>query len=55
LTSEEEVIGLAKRSDVGLAAYIFSENIKKILRVAEAFEVGMIGVNTGSVSDVSAS
>ncbi|CAG8936546.1 unnamed protein product [Penicillium salamii] len=52
--SEEEVIHLANRCDVGLAAYIFSDNIKRVFRVAEALEVGMVGVNTGSVSDVSA-
>jgi len=52
--SEEDVIQLANRCDVGLAAYIFSDNIKRVFRVAEALEVGMVGVNTGSVSDVSA-
>jgi succinate-semialdehyde dehydrogenase/glutarate-semialdehyde dehydrogenase len=52
--SEEEVIRLANRCDVGLAAYIFSANVKRVFRVAEALEVGMVGANTGAVSDVSA-
>ncbi|BCR91061.1 NAD-dependent succinate-semialdehyde dehydrogenase [Aspergillus chevalieri] len=52
--TEEEVIQLANRCDVGLAAYIFSDNVRRIFRVAEALEVGMVGANTGSVSDVAA-
>jgi succinate-semialdehyde dehydrogenase / glutarate-semialdehyde dehydrogenase len=53
-TTEEEVIKLANRSEVGLAAYIFSDNIKRVFRVAEALDVGMVGVNTGVVSNVAA-
>ncbi|ODM18836.1 Succinate-semialdehyde dehydrogenase [NADP(+)] GabD [Aspergillus cristatus] len=49
--SEEEVINLANHAEVGLAGYIFSRDIKRIFRVAEALEVGMVGVNTGSISD----
>lgn len=52
--TEEEVIQLANRCDVGLAAYIFSDNVRRVFRVAEALEVGMVGANTGSVSDVAA-
>lgn len=51
---EEEVIDLANRCQVGLAAYVFSDNIRRVFRVAEALEVGMVGVNTGSVSNVAA-
>ncbi|KAJ6137186.1 hypothetical protein N7471_003672 [Penicillium samsonianum] len=52
--TEEEVIQLANSCEVGLAAYIFSDNIRRVFRVAEALEVGMVGINTGSVSDVAA-
>ena len=52
--TEEEVVRLANRCEVGLAAYIFSDNIRRVFRVADALEVGMVGVNTGSVSDVAA-
>ncbi|OQD62783.1 hypothetical protein PENPOL_c011G05290 [Penicillium polonicum] len=52
--TEEEVVQLANRCEVGLAAYIFSDNIRRVFRVAEALEVGMVGVNTGSISDVAA-
>ena len=52
--SEKEVVDMANRSDVGLAAYFFSKDIQRIYRVAEALEVGMIGINTGLISDAAA-
>ncbi|KAL4754193.1 hypothetical protein BDW72DRAFT_166932 [Aspergillus terricola var. indicus] len=50
--TEKEVVELANKAEVGLAGYFFSGNIKRIFRVAEALEVGMVGVNTGLISDV---
>ncbi|KAL2795644.1 Aldehyde/histidinol dehydrogenase [Aspergillus keveii] len=50
--TEKEVVDLANKAEVGLAGYFFSGNIKRIFRVAEALEVGMVGVNTGLISDV---
>lgn len=50
--TEKEVVELANHADVGLAGYFFSSNVKRIFRVAEALEVGMVGVNTGIISDV---
>jgi succinate-semialdehyde dehydrogenase / glutarate-semialdehyde dehydrogenase len=49
--TEAEVIGLANDTDVGLAGYFFSRDFNRIYRVAEALEVGMIGVNTALISD----
>lgn len=49
--TEAEVVDLANQSEVGLAAYIFSRDVNRIWRVAEALEVGMVGINTGLVSD----
>ncbi|OJJ79118.1 NAD-dependent succinate-semialdehyde dehydrogenase [Aspergillus glaucus CBS 516.65] len=49
-SSEEEVIALANDTEVGLAGYFFSENINRVLRVAQRLECGMIGVNTGLIS-----
>ncbi|RPA92571.1 succinic semialdehyde dehydrogenase [Choiromyces venosus 120613-1] len=49
--SEKEVVDLANEAEVGLAGYFFSSDIARIWRVAEALEVGMVGVNTGSISD----
>ncbi|MCJ1419676.1 succinate semialdehyde dehydrogenase NADP+ linked [Xylographa parallela] len=52
--TEKKVIELANAADVGLAGYFFSKDIQRIYRVAEALEVGMVGVNTGLVSDAAA-
>jgi succinate-semialdehyde dehydrogenase/glutarate-semialdehyde dehydrogenase len=52
--TEKEVIELANRAEVGLAAYFYTNDIKRAFRVAEALEVGMVGVNTGVISDVAA-
>lgn len=50
--TEKEVVDLANRAEVGLAGYFFSSNVQRIFRVAEELEVGMVGVNTGLISDV---
>ena len=47
--TEEEVVEMANASDVGLAGYFFSKDASRCWRVAEALEVGMVGVNTGKV------
>ncbi|ORY26866.1 Aldehyde/histidinol dehydrogenase [Naematelia encephala] len=49
-SSEEEVIELANKSEVGLAGYFFSQDSDRIWRVADALEVGMVGANTGAIS-----
>lgn len=49
--TEDDVISMANTSDVGLAAYFFSKNIDRIFKVGEALEVGMVGVNTGAISE----
>ena len=51
--SEKEVIEMANDSDVGLAGYFYSRDIGRIWRVAEALEVGMVGINTGIVANSS--
>lgn len=50
--TEKEVVDLANSAEVGLAGYFFSGDVQRIFRVAEAIEVGMVGVNTGLISDV---
>ncbi|KAF4591990.1 succinate-semialdehyde dehydrogenase NADP+ [Ophiocordyceps camponoti-floridani] len=52
--SEAEVVAMANRAPVGLAGYFFSRDLQRVYRVAEALEVGMVGVNTGIISDVAA-
>jgi succinate-semialdehyde dehydrogenase/glutarate-semialdehyde dehydrogenase len=50
-TDEAEVILLANNTDYGLASYFYSRDIGRIFRVAEALEYGMVGVNTGLISN----
>jgi succinate-semialdehyde dehydrogenase/glutarate-semialdehyde dehydrogenase len=49
--TEAEVVALANGASVGLAGYFFSRDVARCWRVAEALELGMVGVNTGLVSD----
>ncbi|GAP85334.1 putative succinate-semialdehyde dehydrogenase [Rosellinia necatrix] len=49
--TEQEVVELANAAEVGLAGYFFSRDLERIHRVAETLEVGMVGVNTGLISD----
>lgn len=50
-STEKEVVELANSTEVGLAAYFYSRDLKRTWRVAEALQVGMVGVNTGILSD----
>lgn len=43
--SEEEVIRLANNSDYGLAAYFYTRDIERMIRVYEALEYGIVGCN----------
>ncbi len=52
--TEEEVLGYANNSDVGLAAYVHTGSIERSLRIAERLEVGMIGINSGTISNAAA-
>ncbi|KAI5124870.1 hypothetical protein M0805_007302 [Coniferiporia weirii] len=48
--TEEEVLKLANDTEYGLAGYFYSRDVGRIWRVAEALEVGMVGTNTGYIS-----
>ena len=48
--TEEEAIKIANGTPFGLAAYFYTDSLKRSWRVAEALEFGMVGLNTGSVS-----
>ena len=52
--TEEEAIEKANDTPFGLAAYFYSENIRRCQRVSEALEAGMIGINTGLISNAAA-
>ena len=49
--TEEEAVALANASEFGLASYLFSENLNRVMRVAQAIEAGMVGVNVGLMSN----
>lgn len=48
--TDEEGIALANRTEYGLAGYFYSRDIGRVWRIAEALEVGMVGVNTGMLT-----
>lgn len=52
--TEKEVVDMANSAEVGLAGYFYSKDLQRVYRVAEALEVGMVGVNTGLISDPAA-
>ena len=50
-SSDDEVVRLANATEFGLAAYFYSRDIARVWRVAEALEYGMVGINTGMISN----
>ena len=52
--SDEEVISMANDTEFGLAAYFYSRDIGRIWRVSERLEYGMVGINTGILSNEAA-
>ncbi|HHT12382.1 MAG TPA: NAD-dependent succinate-semialdehyde dehydrogenase [Propionibacterium sp.] len=52
--TEEEVLGYANASPYGLAGYVHTGSIERALRMAEKLEVGMLGVNSGTISNAAA-
>lgn len=52
--TEAEVIARANNTPYGLVGYVFTENLRRGLRVCEALETGMVGLNQGVVSNPAA-
>jgi len=50
----DEAVALANRTEYGLIAYVYTEDLKKGLQVSERIEAGMVGLNRGLVSDPAA-
>jgi succinate-semialdehyde dehydrogenase / glutarate-semialdehyde dehydrogenase len=48
--TEEEALTIANGTPYGLAAYFYTESLKRAWRVGEALEFGMVGLNTGAIS-----
>jgi len=47
---EAEAIALANDTPFGLASYFYSRDIGRVIRVAEALEYGIVGINEGLIS-----
>ena len=52
--SEDQVVSMANRTDMGLVSFIQTRDIGRGLRVAERIESGMVGLNRGLVSEPAA-
>jgi len=50
-TEESDAVAMANDTEFGLASYFYSRDIGRIWRVSEALEYGMVGVNTGMISN----
>ena len=47
---EAEVIAQANDTPFGLAGYFYSQNVRRIWRVADALETGIVGINEGAIA-----
>jgi succinate-semialdehyde dehydrogenase/glutarate-semialdehyde dehydrogenase len=52
--SDEEAIAFANATEFGLIAYVYSSDLKRAIRTAEALESGMVAINKGVISDPAA-
>ena len=52
--TDEEGIALANDTEYGLISYVFSADLKRAIRTAEALESGMVAINRGGISDPAA-
>lgn len=52
--TEDEAIRLANNTEYGLAAYIYTGDLKRAMRVGKSIETGMLGINRGLMSDPAA-
>lgn len=48
---EEQAVAMANDTEFGLASYLFTQNTARQWRVGEALEYGMVGINTGLISN----
>jgi len=53
-TTERQAVERANSTEYGLVAYLFSQDLGRVIRVSEALEFGMVGVNQGIVSNPAA-
>lgn len=53
-STEQEAVAMANNTRVGLASYVYTRDMNRFWRVGEALEYGMVGVNTGAISNAAA-
>ncbi|MFB7893599.1 NAD-dependent succinate-semialdehyde dehydrogenase [Microbacterium sp. NPDC056044] len=53
-TDEADAVAAANDTEYGLAGYLMTNEISRALRVARKLEIGMVGINSGIISDVAA-
>ena len=53
-TTDDEAIALANATEYGLASYVYTRDLARTFKVAEALEFGMVGINTGLISNPAA-
>jgi succinate-semialdehyde dehydrogenase/glutarate-semialdehyde dehydrogenase len=53
-SSDAEAIALANATEYGLASYVYTRDLARTIAVAEALEFGMVGINTGLISNPAA-
>ncbi len=53
-TTEDEAVRLANNTEYGLAAYVYTADFNRGLRMGERLETGMLGLNTGAISNAAA-
>ncbi len=53
-TGEDEAVTRANETEYGLVAYVYTRDLSRTIRMAEALDFGMVGVNTGLVSNPAA-
>jgi len=49
--TEDEVVAMANDTEFGLASYFYARDLGRVWRVSERLEYGMVGVNTGLISN----
>jgi len=53
-STDDEALAMANGTEYGLVAYMYTQNLNRALRVAEALETGMVGLNAGVISNPAA-
>ena len=53
-STEEEAVAAANATEYGLASYVYTRDLSRTIRMAESLDFGMVGVNTGLISNPAA-